>query len=324
MTPAKVLYLHPREQTSDSLTPSNLSRQIESNANVSELDLAETMAFPFQGLELRAFLELRQLSHATQRATGSEFCVLSVADLRRLFTPVDSKPPSGRWVFCVMRFLLAVGVVELRAKPGQSNAWRIQPATEWAAPEEWAALRQPIYSNPKPKPRSRPRPASTNLTTMDNVVFDSRLTGLTGPNDDFDDAAEREDDPLQGQAARTYYQVFQRQPTLHFAATYLNQITEAVDHSIWRKVLIFYRARYQSGNRAPRPDTLWKMFLDWRENPHRVIDMPEPVLNPLKAPAGQPQSKQGEQHEYNANAREQAGKRNRNADAAADTLDLFQ
>ena len=133
---------------------------------------------------------------------------------------------------------------------------------------------------------------------MNNVVV--RVDQWSRPNDAIAD-------PLQGLAAQIYKEVFQREATIDFAARFLAQITDEPDVQVWRKLLLWYRFRYQKGNRTPNPRTLWEMFQDWRANPHRILEMPEPTLG---------QNAKGASDENNL-------RNSRNSQAAADALGLF-
>jgi hypothetical protein len=239
----------------------------------------------------------------TQPAGGDGFMTLSVGDLQRLFTALESRPPSRRWVFCVMAFLQAVQVVECRPQSGQSNAWRLRPTADWLTPEQWPTQRRAVYS--APVPRRKTQSASTPASTKVNTAFGSQVIYVkhwqqTPANEN--DAA----DPLACTAARTFHAVFGRQPTLHFAEHFLVQISTEADLVVWQKVLDWYNFRYRRGNQTPRPDTVWNMFLDWRDNPHKVLDVPTVTL-----PTATGTSEKAH------------GNLSRNGAAAADTLGLF-
>ena len=225
-----------------------------------QLNLAETLAYPFAGLELRAYIEIRQLCAQQQRLTGESFCTLSIADLCDIFAALDDRKPSARWVGKVMKLLQSVHVVELRPSAGRSNAWRIRPQSDWLAPALWPEKRRQVYCVTKPHQAKKPR-----VTKKMNVLH----VGTWSKNG-------AGDDPLESAASRIFHEIFNRVATIDFATRFLAQITEEADLQIWRKVLQWYRFRYQVGNRTPRPDTLWGMYLDWREHPHRVLDVPDP------------------------------------------------
>ncbi len=288
MKPAKLLYWPSAKAAPAPEQPTRV---------VQEFDLAGTLAYPFVGLELRAFIELRQLCESHARAGDGNEVVVSVADLRRLCSALDSKPPSPRWVSWVMQFLQQVNVIARVPRAGQPNGWRILPQAQWLDPTRWPDLRKQIYRTGK-----NTRKSKTQTTRMNNVI---RVNHWSPPNDEIGD-------PLKGPAAEIYQEVFQRSATIDFATRFLAQITDQSDLLIWRKVVQWYRFKYQKGNRPPNPKTLWDMFLDWRDNPMLVLDVPQSIiLPPAKTQAASPEVQHGNQ------------RTNRNSIAAADTLSLF-
>ena len=286
MQPAKILQWP--SKTAEAAPPATSVQE-----GVEGFDLADTMAFPFVGLELRAYVEMRTLCASAQQPTGELLCTLSVEDLCRACTALDNKRPSKRSVSYVLQFLERVCVVERRPSAGRRNVWRILPTRNWLAPEAWAELRRQVRAVKK-EVRTKPQ-----IKKKMNVVH---VQNWSHQEDDLGP------DPLNGPAALLYQEIFRRSPTIDFATRYLAQIQVEDDLRIWRKVLQWYRFQYQKGNITPRPDTLWRMFCDWRVEPHKVRDLPEPILQATQTPPPN----------YHGN------KTNRNSTAAAETLSLFE